>query len=206
VKDVPETDDRSESKLGFFTRRKLFSTLGFGSLFLSLGAMGTGALAYIFPRLTFEPSSKVAIGRPQDFQPGQMKLISSAQVYVFHNSSGLQAVSGICTHLGCSYMPFTKGDPITYGCGTFAHCPCHGSIFCRDGDNVAGPAPRPLPFYTMELSPDGRVIVDKGAVALTDDLSRASGEGVAHNLYLNLNTGNMEEGPYPTGEELDLSA
>jgi len=206
VKGVSEGNGKSESRLGIFTRRKLFSALGFGSLFLSLGAIGTGVLAFIFPRLTFEPSSKVAIGRPQDFQPGRMKLISSAQIYVFHNGSGLQAVSGICTHLGCSYKPFIKGDPKKYGCGTYAHCPCHGSVFCRDGDNVAGPAPRPLPFYKMELSPDGRVVVDKGAVALTDDLSRASGEGVAHNLYLNLDTGSMEVGPYPTGEELDLSA
>lgn len=199
-------ENRKESVLGIFSRRKFFSALGFGSLFLALGAMATGVLAFIFPRLNFEPSAKVSIGRPEDFMLGSMKLIDSAQIFVFHDSAGLQAVSGVCTHLGCSYKPFRPEDPADYGCHSYAHCPCHGSVFCRDGKNVGGPAPRPLPFFKMELSPDGRIVVDKDAVDLSDDLSRASGEGVAHNLYLDPNTGAMVAGPYPTGEETIFSA
>lgn len=203
---MSEENERKESALGVFSRRKLFSALGFGSLFLTLGAIANGVLAFIFPRLNLEPSSKVAIGQLEDFQRGSMKLIDSAQIYVFHDSAGLQAVSGICTHLGCSYKPFRAENPADYGCPSYARCPCHGSVFCRDGKNVGGPAPRPLPFFQMELSPDGRIVVDKGAVELSDDLSRASGEGVAHNLYLDPNTGTMVAGPYPTGEETNFLA
>lgn len=202
---MPEAN-KKERGFTLFSRRKFFSVLGFGSLFLSLGGIATGALAYIFPRLNLEPSRKMALGRPQDFLPGQMKLIESAQVFVFYDNAGLQAVSAVCTHLGCSYKPFRPENADDYGCPVYAHCPCHGSVFCRNGKNVGGPAPRPLPFYKLELSPDGRILVDKSVNELSDELSRASGEGVAHNLYLDVQAGQMVAGPYPTGEDTDFSA
>jgi menaquinol-cytochrome c reductase iron-sulfur subunit len=41
------------------------------------------------------------------------------------------------------------------------HCPCHGSKYYGDGTNYAGPAPRPLPRYRLEVAPeDGQLIVD----------------------------------------------
>jgi len=195
-----EREFKRDNALGFFSRRKLFSTLGFGSMFLAFGAVANGILAFIFPRLNMEPSSTVAVGRPEDYQVGTMKLVSGAQVYIFRDEAGFQAVSGICTHLGCAYKPFREAETDQYGCPVVAHCPCHGSVFCRDGEHVGGPAPRPLPFFRMELSPDGRLMVNKGYSELTDALSQASGEGVAHNLYFDPDQGAMVEGPYPTGE------
>jgi len=219
---LSEDNNRRETKAGFFSRRKLFSVLGFGSLFAALGALSNGIVAVIFPRLNFEPSLKMSVGRPTDFQTGQMKLIDTAQVYIFKDSEGLQAVSAVCTHLGCTYKPFGKtgvpdhrecraqdlgvDDPNAPVVEVFSFCPCHGSVFCRTGEHVGGPAPRPLPFYKLEMTADGRIIVDKAANDLTDGLSRASGEGVAHNLYLDEASGQMVSGPYPTGEETDFSA
>jgi menaquinol-cytochrome c reductase iron-sulfur subunit len=41
------------------------------------------------------------------------------------------------------------------------HCPCHGSKYHGDGTNYAGPAPRPLDYFKLEVSPDdGQLIVD----------------------------------------------
>ena len=43
------------------------------------------------------------------------------------------------------------------------HCPCHGSKFYGDGTNYAGPAPRPLDWVKIEVSPeDGKLVVDLG--------------------------------------------
>ncbi|MCI0447322.1 Rieske 2Fe-2S domain-containing protein, partial [bacterium] len=40
-------------------------------------------------------------------------------------------------------------------------CPCHGSKYYGDGTNYAGPAPRPLSYYSLEVSPeDGQLVVD----------------------------------------------
>jgi len=182
-----------------FSRRKFFARLGLGTFFLSLGGVATSIVSFILPKMNYEPSTIFTVGRPTDYQVGDMKLIEAKQVYIFRSPQGFQAVSAICTHLGCSYKPF--GPPELQYPIVHARCPCHGSIFARDGQVLGGPAPRPLPFYHMELTADGRLQVDKSVVKLTDVLSRASGEGIGHNLYLDPEKKAMVEGPLPDGSD-----
>jgi len=54
----------------------------------------------------------------------------------------------------------------------------------------------------MTINPAGLLVVDKGVYDPTDELSRLSGEGIGHNLYLDPETGQLVEGPLPTGEDL----
>lgn len=181
------------------TRRKFLTRLGLGAFTLSAGAFATSIGAYILPKLNFEPSSVFSIGRPEEYRVGDMRLLEAQQVYVFRTSLGFQVVSAICTHLGCSYRPF--GPPNSEFPVVHALCPCHGSIFARDGRVLAGPAPRPLPFYHVDLTPDGRLLVDKSVTQPTEPLSKASGEGIGHNLYFDPEQKRLVEGPLPDGSE-----
>ena len=49
-----------------------------------------------------------------------------------------RVIEQTCTHLGCPVAWTPAGDD-----GTF-DCPCHGSVFDRQGRRIAGPASRPL--------------------------------------------------------------
>jgi cytochrome b6-f complex iron-sulfur subunit len=196
------------------SRRRFFSRLGWGSFALAVVGFFGGLAAYFFPNSTTEPSQAFTVGRPSDYQLGDMVLNQSQKVYIFYDKiyqngveigQGFQAVSGVCTHLGCSYKPFGPPDQIPNPDGSqykevHAHCPCHGSIFARDGQVLGGPAPRPLPFYQLSLTADGRLRVDKAVNDLSDALSKQSSEGVGHNIYLTVD-GRQLAADLPTGKD-----
>ncbi|MEL6939800.1 MAG: Rieske 2Fe-2S domain-containing protein [Cyanobacteria bacterium J06598_1] len=63
------------------------------------------------------------------------------------------AISSICTHLGCT----VAWEPTTQ---EFA-CPCHGSKFDADGQNIKGPAHQPLERVTVIVKDDEVRLVDR---------------------------------------------
>lgn len=59
------------------------------------------------------------------------------------------AFSAICTHQGCTVVP--DGEQL--------RCPCHGSVYeVATGENVSGPAPRPLDEVPVQVS-GGQVVL-----------------------------------------------
>lgn len=64
---------------------------------------------------------------------------------------GFVALYQKCPHLGCRV-------PACVTSGRF-ECPCHGSRFSRVGEWIAGPAPRGMDRFPVEIV-DGRVFVD----------------------------------------------
>ena len=69
---------------------------------------------------------------------------------VFNGAEGFYAISSTCTHLGCNVKKANQGF----------ECPCHGSRFDDNGQVVRGPAPSPLSWYALTLSPRGDLVVD----------------------------------------------
>ena len=54
-----------------------------------------------------------------------------------HPDGQIEALSAICTHLGCT-VGFNAADASW-------DCPCHGSRFATDGTVIQGPATKNLP-------------------------------------------------------------
>lgn len=132
-------------------RRFLFFT---GTTTVVTGVIGfLGATArYLYPNVLYEPSSRFSVGRPNEFAAGTATFLPERRVFIFNGPAGFYAISSVCTHLGCN---------VRYLEGQGFNCPCHGSRFDLNGQVVSGPAPRPLAWFGLSLSPRGEVVVDE---------------------------------------------
>ncbi len=134
-------------------RREFFTKLGLGSL----GVAAAGTLAfyyqYLSPNVLFEPSPIVNAGAIDRYPLGSVTLDVNSAIYLVHIARGYFSLSAICTHLGC----MTAWKPEL----NMIACPCHGSRFNREGQKLAGPAPRPLPWLKTWLSDEGELMVDR---------------------------------------------
>ncbi len=65
----------------------------------------------------------------------------------------VKALSTVCTHLGCTV--YWQKDKKEF------YCPCHQGRFDKDGNVIAGPPPRPLDSYKVELEGDNVFIYFK---------------------------------------------
>jgi len=135
------------------SRRELFSKLGLGSL--AVAATGTMAFAYQYlsPNVLYEASPIVIAGKPDSFSLDSVTLDSTTGIFLIHTAEGFFALNAVCTHLGC--LTAWKQEE-----GIIA-CPCHGSRFSREGQKMAGPAPKPLPWLKTWVNDDGNIVVDR---------------------------------------------
>jgi cytochrome b6-f complex iron-sulfur subunit len=74
---------------------------------------------------------------------------------------GLLALWRKCPHLGCT-VPWRPDFNFLGRTGWF-RCPCHGSTYTKEGGIlVAGPAPRPLDLFEVQIQEDNSLIVSTG--------------------------------------------
>ena len=142
VDSMPDRDSR---------RRFLFGTGVMTVVFGMLGFVGATA-RYLFPNVLYEPPSRFPVGRPGDFPSDTAVFLPNEQLFIFSSRAGFYAISSVCTHLGCN-VRHVEGDGFT--------CPCHGSRYDANGRVVSGPAPLPLDWFGLSLSPRGELVVDK---------------------------------------------
>lgn len=131
-----------------------------------LRVSGGGFLASIvYPVIRYlvppEGGESAASSVTLPFAPIELEA-NSAKIFKFGNRAGilvrtpageLRAFSAACTHLGCivQYRPDLSE----------LWCACHNGHFDLNGTNVAGPPPRPLDAFEVNVRGD-QIVVSKG--------------------------------------------
>jgi len=170
------------------SRRQFFNraiTATFGS-FLAL--QGVYYLAFFWPKLTGGFGSDVDAGSVEDITALTVNpdgsiapvFVPEARAYVVPApdnlseqfdgrdvaTAGLMALFQRCVHLGCR-VPW---------CATSIgfECPCHGSKYNSVGEYFAGPAPRNLDRFVVEVRDGDRFIIRTGTIIETPRAPRQS--------------------------------
>jgi menaquinol-cytochrome c reductase iron-sulfur subunit len=155
-------------------RREFLLKLGTGAGVVALATQGAASLRSLVPNVSYDAPTTVKLGPLADFPDG-LKFLADERLYVFRDGNTFHAVSAVCTHLGCTVRAEALPRPETAEVGgqplRLTHkfsCPCHGSHYRGDGTNVSGPAPKPLEWYRLSVSPDDQQLV----VDLADPVGR----------------------------------
>lgn len=143
-------------------RRDFLGAAAVGSAVAALGVAALGAARLPMPSVFPESNSRVKLGPVDRFIATPITALPNQRLWIYADGDGLFAISAVCTHLGC--LVSSNGTE-----GFF--CPCHGSRFDARGKVTGGPAPKPLMYLELTLSPDGQLVVDKQkTVAATERL------------------------------------
>ena len=148
-------------------RRDFLFRAGTGLGILAIAYQGAASLRSLVPNVSYDAPTTEKLGAVAEFPDG-LKFLPDQRLFVFREGNTFHAISAVCTHLGCTARAEALSSPETRQIGGTAmrlthrfQCPCHGSRYDGDGTNVAGPAPKPLPWYHLSLaSDDGQLTVD----------------------------------------------
>lgn len=156
------SEEKKEKTGNLISRRYFLESVAAGAI--GIAAVGSIALtgSYLSPNVLREPPMKFKAGQPEDYPPGSTTLQKEQKVYIVRAPEGyFYAVSAVCTHLGC--ITNWKSEE-----GIIA-CPCHGSKFDKEGRVIGGPAPRPLPRFSVSLDAQGQLVIDKSVIVGEED-------------------------------------
>jgi menaquinol-cytochrome c reductase iron-sulfur subunit len=149
------------------SRRGWFHKLGIGGLLAGVTGMSYAFVRALVPNVLYEEPQRFKAGTPDQFPEGAT-FLEDRRVFIVREQNTFHAISAACTHLGCTVKMVSLNQPKTVTIGGREvtetrefHCPCHGSKYYGDGTNFAGPAPKPLACFRVELAPeDGQLMVD----------------------------------------------
>jgi Rieske Fe-S protein len=89
-----------------------------------------------------QPLTVVLTARDED---GWYETKKQSVIFLDRAGSGYRALSATCAHLGCR----VKWDAAQ----TKFLCPCHGGVYDRQGNVLAGPPPRGLEQLNVRVNP-----------------------------------------------------
>lgn len=130
--------------------RRDFLKISTAGLLTASGFLGLGTLIRFFSHVT-EPASQTDfdLGPASNYPVGSRTMIPDVPALLIHTENGFSALSLICTHLGCTVE--SKGDGFI--------CPCHGSLYAKDGTVLRGPAVKHLAAMRVEITSDEKLIL-----------------------------------------------
>lgn len=138
------------------SRRSFLRTAMWASAGLVLLEVAFAGLSLFWPRKIKGFGSIIRAGSLDEFPVGSVTRIRDGRFYVSRLANNeIMALYWRCPHLGCT-VPFDEGENLFV-------CPCHGSVYEKTGNNIAGPAPRPMDYMGIEVR-DGEVFVDTGDI------------------------------------------
>jgi Rieske Fe-S protein len=126
----------------------------FLSRFLQL-SVGTLCAAVFYPVARFlspphveeDVGSRVLAGKVSEVSKDGWKIFpmgSEPGILIEKTPGEFRAYTAVCTHLGCT-VQFDKSAHRIW-------CACHNGYYDLEGRNVAGPPPRPLKPFTVQVS------------------------------------------------------
>ena len=162
------------------SRRQFFNRGIVALMGLGITGFGAAVVGFLWPQLSGGFGSKIRVGSVDDIlseieTTREPKYVSEGRFYIAPYPSGaldtakavydggvltgmeagVVALYQKCVHLGCR-VPWCKTSQ-------WFECPCHGSQYNRVGEKKAGPAPRGLDRFPVDVS-GGVVSVDTGLV------------------------------------------
>jgi cytochrome b6-f complex iron-sulfur subunit len=186
-----------EEELGV-TRRQFLNRGILGTVGLSVAGFGAACLGFLWPTGSGGFGGKVGAGKISDIVAAitataapfyvpearayiveypKADLPAAKKVYSAVTYAGMEkgfvALYQRCVHLGCR-VPWCPTSQ-------WFECPCHGSKYNRVGEKKAGPAPRGLDRFGIEVS-GGSITVNTGDIEI--------GPPIGTNT-----TGQQQEGP-----------
>lgn len=141
------------------TRRQLLAIGWTVAGLVAAGEAGAATLSFMYPRLeagafggdvNIGPMKDLLSTLPNPQAPPNQSFVNSGRFYLTRTSDGLMALYRKCVHLGC-VVPWNEGE-------NQFHCPCHGSLYNREGLVKGGPAPRPLDYFRITQVGDNLIV------------------------------------------------
>ena len=153
------SDHKECSVASEVTRRQLlnwFLGTGFGALVISVLYP---VIRYLIPPRVVESTARIMTLsiKPEDVKPnsGQIFRFGSQPGILIRTPGGeLRAFTAICTRLACIVQYWPDLSHIW--------CACHNGHYDLHGKNIAGPPPRPLEEYVVNVRRD-QIVVSKAA-------------------------------------------
>jgi cytochrome b6-f complex iron-sulfur subunit len=126
------------------TRRNLLK-----GVFTFLGSLGLGGILYsLFGFLArgegTHPSVEVSLSEIPARSTYLFQYGGSPAILIHEEEGDLQALSLVCTHLGCIVVWNPERREF--------HCPCHNGLFDARGKVLSGPPPSPLERLKVKVS------------------------------------------------------